>query len=701
MSEHQHDETIDLMKLFNTLLDHKWWIIIFTLLTTTFGIGYAFFSKPIYLANATIQIEDKASGSVLKDFTGIFEEKSSSNTEMAIIRSRMVLSHAVNQLNLATKVTPLFSVPVFSKMLAFFSDYQPKLGIYYFAPFTEETKSLIVEVGDTPDHYNVYSAQTSEKLLEGVVGTLYQSDNLHLAISTLQAKAGQRFFIEKLNDLSVISNLQNEITVSEVGKQTGIISISAQGHDKKYIKEIVASVAESYLLQNVARNSAEASKSLEFLNNQLPEIRQKLSDSENRLNEFRLQNESVDLSYEARATLETIVHLEADLNELTIKESEIAQKFTRNHPAYVALIDKRNVLNAEKERLNKQLEKLPNTQKEIIRLTRDLEVNQQIYIQLLNKMQELDVVKASTIGNVRLLDSAQVFPDPIAPKKSLIIFLAMMLGLALSGLAIMLKHFFNRGIESVSEIEKAGFSTYAIVPYSAMQPSVSLKHPEKGKKGLLSEHYPDDNAIEAIRSLRTSLHFSLLEAKNNIVMISGTVPDVGKSFISANLANVLSKTGKKVLLIDADLRRSYLHNNLKLDNTLGLSEAILQDIPFENAIKQYGSLDIITKGHTPPNPSELFYTERFQQLLEWASRQYDLVLVDTPPILPVTDAAIIGKYAGTLLLVGRFAKTTMKEIETARKRFEQAGIHVNGFILNGAKTTSSNYYEYYGYKSYT
>ncbi|MGC7590635.1 polysaccharide biosynthesis tyrosine autokinase [Bisgaard Taxon 46] len=699
MSEKNQDDTIDIINLMRTLLDHKWWIIISTLVTTVIGAGYAFFATPIYLAHASIQIEEKSHGRILPDFAGILEEKSSSNTEIAILKSRMVLSYSVNQLNLTTEITPHFSLPLIGKMMARLSNYEPELQVYYFSPLSDDAHSVILEVGDNPNTYSLFSDATSEKLLEGKIGEIYESDRLHFAVSMINAEAGQRFKIKKISELSAISKLKDQLSISEAGKQTGIIDISTQGENKNHIRNIITSVAESYLSQNVARNSAEASKSLAFLNKQLPEIREKLSDAENKLNAFRLKNESLDLSFESRSTLESIVRLESELNELKTDETEISQKFTRNHPAYVALIKKRNVLNAEKERLNKQVERLPNTQKEIIRLTRDLEVNQQIYIQLLNRIQELDVVKASTIGNVRMLDTTQVFPEPVAPKKSLIILMSLILGLALSSLAIMIKGFLSQGIESTAEIEKSGLSTYAVIPHSERQPKVSLKNMSKGKNALLSDSHPDDNAVEALRSLRTSLYFAMQEAQNNIVMISGTVPSVGKSFISTNLANILAKTGKKVLLIDADLRRSYLDSLLSLKHTQGLSESITQDMPFESAVNIYENFSVMTKGKTPKNPSELFYSARFQQLLDWASQNYDIVLIDTPPILSVTDAAIIGKYAGTVLLVGYFAKTTVKEVETAKARFEQAGITTNGFILNGARPRASNYYEHYGYKS--
>lgn len=699
MNEKNNEDTIDVMKFFGILLDHKGWIALFTLLTTLIGGGYAFLAPPIYLANASIQIEDKSAGGALQDFTGIFEEKSSSHTEIAILKSRMVLSYAVEKLGLTTQVEPIYPIPILGSLVANVTGYSPQITIAHFTPFKDTADSLILEIGEQPDNYTLFAEKTAEKLLSGVVGETYKTDLIQFSLSQINAKPKQRFLINKLPELTVISDLQDKLSIHEIGKQTGIINIAIQGKNKKYIQDLVANIAESYLLQNVARNSAEASKSLEFLNQQLPDVRQKLSDAENRLNEFRLKNESVDLSLEAKATLDTIIQIEADLSELSIQESEISRKFTLKHPSYVALIDKRNVLNAEKQRLNKQLEKLPNTQKEMIRFTRDLEVNQQIYIQLLNKMQELDVVKASTIGNVRILDHAQVFPNPVAPKKAIIIMISFLLGALLSSLFVLFKHYFQHGIESVAEVEKTGLPTYAAIPHSEQQPTVSRKDVHKGKYQLLSESHPTDNAIEAIRSLRTSLHFAMLEAPNNLVMISGTLPAVGKSFISSNLANIVAKTGKRVLLIDADLRRSYLRSFLGIANKQGLSEVIAQNIPFEEVVHQYAGFEVITKGNMPPNPSELFYTARFQQLLEWASRHYDLVVIDTPPILPVTDAAIIGRHVGTTLLVGLFEKTTVKEIEIAKTRFAQAGVQVKGFILNGTKRKALSEYDYYNYRS--
>lgn len=240
--------------------------------------------------------------------------------------------------------------------------------------------------------------------------------------------------------------MQRGLSVSERGKQTGILQLSMTGENRTKIKEILDDISQNYFLQNVERNSAEAEKSLVFLKKHLPEIKSQLNNAEDKLNHYRQLNESVDLNLEAKSALEVMVNVESQLNELTFKESDISQRFTKEHPAYIALLDKRKTLLSEKARLNKRVEKLPKTQQEILRLTRNVEVNQQIYVELLNKVQELSIVKASTVGNVRILDSAQSYSQAVKPKKALIVVLATLLGSMLSVAIALLRAAFHKGV---------------------------------------------------------------------------------------------------------------------------------------------------------------------------------------------------------------------------------------------------------------
>ena len=403
-----------------------------------------------------------------------------------------------------------------------------------------------------------------------------------------------------------------------------------------------------------------------------------------------------------------MVALESQLNQLTFKETDISQRFTKEHPAYISLMDKRKTLLKEQKRLNKRIETLPKTQRAVLRLTRDVEVNQQIYVQLLNKVQELNIVKASTVGNVRILDTAQVYSQAVKPKKALIVVLATLLGGMLSVAIAFLRAALHRGVESPDEIEALGLPVYASIPLSAWQADLEKKFKSKQQltinQALLAVANPADLSIEALRSLRTSLHFAMMEARNNIVMISGPSPSIGKSFITANMAAVMAKGGQRVLVIDADMRKGRMERQMCVDSKPGLADYLSGQQTIEQVIKSPGveHLDFIARGAVPPNPSELLMHPRLKTLLDWASENYDLVLVDTPPILAVTDPAIVGAHAGTTMIVARFGLNPVKEIEVTKNRFEQNGIEVKGCILNAVvRKASSTYGGNYGYYNYS
>ncbi|MGY5703486.1 polysaccharide biosynthesis tyrosine autokinase [Vibrio antiquarius] len=706
----QADDEIDLGKLFGIILDAKWLILCTVVLFSIIGVGVAILSTPIYKADALIQIESKSSGGIsamVGDMGELFSAESSATTEIEIIKSRMILGGTVDKFNLTTVVSPNY-MPIIGKGLARLQGEQISLSVSRFnTPSYAVGIPLTLEVIDSEKQTFRLIEDDNNVILEGKVGELIEKNGYQFLATEMIAQDGASFTVSKISKLDAINKLQENLSISERGKQTGIISLSFSGEDRAKIQAILNDISQNYFLQNVQRNSAEAEQSLEFLKGHLPDIKTKLTASEDVLNRFRQENESIDLGLEAQSTLKVMVELEAQLNELTFKESEISQRFTQDHPAYKSLLDKRETLLKEKERLNKQVQKLPKTQREVLRMTRDVEVNQQIYIQLLNKVQELNIIKAGTVGNVRILDNAQSFSKPIKPKKALIVVLATLLG-GMAGVAfVLIRAAFHRGVETPDQIEQIGMPVYASVPKSIQQ--LEFANKLKRNKGsndelvLLAEANPADLSIEALRSLRTSLHFAMMEAKNNVLMISGPAPSIGKTFVSTNFAAVAAKTGQKVLLIDADMRKGYLQQcfGLRWDN--GLSDYLSGKTSHSNIIKSTSidNLDVVTRGQVPPNPSELLMHPRFKSFVDEMSAQYDLVIIDTPPVLAVTDPSIVGAIAGTTLMVARFDQTTLKEIEVAQGRFEQSGVEVKGVILNAVEKKASNSYGYgYGYYNY-
>ncbi|WP_199479047.1 polysaccharide biosynthesis tyrosine autokinase [Vibrio harveyi] len=699
------DDEIDLGKLFGILIDAKWFIIGITLLFATIGIAVALLSTPIYKADALIQIEQKSSGGIsamVGDMGELFAAESSATTEIEIIKSRMILGDTVDKFNLTTIATPDY-LPFVGKGLARINGTQDYISVSTFEmPRTAQGYKHHLVVTDAEK--GSFDLMIEEQIvLSGVVGQTIEMNGYRIKVRELVAQNEDSFSIEKISKLDAINRLASQLSISERGAKTGIVSLSIEGEYPERNQQILNDVVQNYFLQNVRRNSAEAEQSLNFLKDHLPEIKEKLTGSEDVLNRFRQENESIDLNLEAQSTLKVMVALEAQLNELTFKESEISQKFTQDHPAYKSLLDKRQTLLQEKARLNRQVQKLPKTQREVLRMTRDVEVNQQIYIQLLNKVQELNIIKAGTVGNVRIIDSAQSYAIPVKPKKPLIVVLATLLGGMVAVAFVLVKTAFHRGVTSPDEIEQTGISVYASVPKSVQQLEVASKLKRKSNKDLLllAEENPADLSIEALRGLRTSLHFAMMEAKNNVLMISGPAPSIGKTFVSTNFAAVAAKTGQKVLLVDADMRKGYLQQCFGLTADNGLSDFLSGKISQDMVIKptKVENLDVITRGQVPPNPSELLMHPRFVEFVEKASQEYDLVIIDTPPVLAVTDPSIVGAIAGTTLMVARFDQTTSKELEVARSRFEQSGVEVKGVILNAIekKAASSYGYGYYNY----
>lgn len=701
------NDEIDIGRLFGTVLEARWWVLGITAVFALLAVIYVLFATPIYKADALVQIEQNAGNSLVNDINSALSNKPpASAAEMQLIQSRLVMGKTVDDLNLDISVAKntfwLFGAG-WDRLHGRQNDTVKVSSFALPAGMGKDTFTLEVL---SPTQYQLTSDNGFSA--KGQVGQLLEKAGISITVDAIKAQVGDTFTVTKYSTLGMINQLQGNLTVAENGKDTGVLSLSYTGEDKDQIRAILDSITRNYLEQNVQRKSEEAAKSLKFLAEQLPDVRTRLDDAENKLNAYRQQQDSVDLSLEAKSVLDTMVNIDAQLNELTFKEAEISKLYTKAHPAYRTLLEKRKTLEDEKARLNGRVTQMPKTQQEIVRLTRDVESGQQVYMQLLNKQQELKITEASTVGDVRIVDSAITQPGIVKPQKALIVLGSIILGLILSIVGVLLRSLFNRGIESPAVLEEAGLSVYASIPLSEWQKSrdnatvLGVKGARRNKQSqLLAVGNPTDLAIEAIRSLRTSLHFAMMQASNNVLMLTGVSPSIGKTFVCANLAAVISQTNKRVLLIDCDMRKGYTHELLGTTNVNGLSDVLsgVGDISRCTQKTSVPNFDLIPRGQVPANPSELLMSDRFGELVKWASQNYDLVLIDTPPILAVTDAAIVGRHAGTTLMVARYAVNTLKEVETSMSRFEQNGIHVRGVILNSIFRRAAGYQDY-GYYEY-
>jgi tyrosine-protein kinase Etk/Wzc len=721
---------IDLMALFGALIDRKIFIISLTTLFAVIGIAIAIFSTPIYKATAMIQVEEKG-GSVpgLDDMASLFESSSKSITEIELLKSRSVIGEAVDTLKLdiiaEPKLFPLIGGRSFRKFnpikygdvaeASFGAESYAwggeKIEVFRFdVPQYAIDEEYIVQASDNQS-FKLLS-EVGEIILQGKVGEELSNGSFAITLKTLIARTGTEFIVSRRDRLNTVVDLQAAIGASEKGKDSGIVNLSFQHVEPEYAESILNKTAEIYVLRNVERNSAEAKNSLDFLEVQLPEIKKQLEKSEALFNDYQRDQQSVNITLETQGVLEQIVELDTKLQELDLKRLAMSRMFKRNHPNYQGIVEQIEAVQKQRDGLAGKISNLPERQQKLLRLTRDVEVGNEIYMMLLGKVQELDIVRAGTVGNVRIIDVAEVnTTKPVKPKKALIVVIATMLGGMLAIAIVLVQKALHKGVEDPSEIEAIGMPVYASVPFSVHQDKLTglAKALAKGKKrkaqknnNVLAVDNPADLSIEALRSLRTSLHFAMMEAKNNVIAISGPSPGVGKSFISANLGAVLAQSGQTVLVIDADMRKGYLQKQFGLEWDNGLSDYLSGQKTLEQVTKPTNveGLEIITRGQVPPNPSELLMHSNFSDLINEIKTKYDIIIIDTPPILAVTDPAIVGGHAGSMLLVTRFGQNALKEIDYARQRFEQNGIDVKGVVFNGVVKKASNAYGYYGYYNY-
>lgn len=724
------DDDLDLRQLVGLLIDRKWWILGATLFFFIISLGYALLAPPVYQAQGMVQVESKMPAIPgLSDLTSLGGGSGAATTEIALLTSRSVVGKAVEDLQLDVK-TEVIRFPLVGGYLArrFESRHvnevaSPMLGLSSFGWGGELLSihrlqmdesmlgtEMTLEIGARPGTFVLYN-EDGQKLVSGSVNQPAKESRVEIEVAALRGNAGTKFKVSKLRRFEVVVAVQEGIVATEVGKESGIIQVTYEDADPANAELVVQHVADAYVRQNVDRSSAEAASQLQFVKEQLPTMKLKVEDAQAAMSAYQSKANSVDITMQTKGLLEQEVAVEGSIQQLRLKQAEMDRSYTREHPAYRALLNQISELEGRKAGFQRQVSNLPDTQQELLRLTRDLQVSNEMYTALLNQAQQLDVARAGTVGNVRVVDAAVTdVENPVKPRRALIVAVATLLGAFLACGLVLLQRLMNPGIEDPADIEELGLPVYAAIPLSV---STALPTLRKGRHGtrvvadgrqhLLAVGAPADPTVEALRSLRTSLHFAMLEAKNNILAISGPRPGVGKTFISSNLAAVIAQAGQRVLVIDADMRKGTLHKLLGVSQKDGLSDVLAGRLTLDDATHTVPRLDnmhYIVRGDAPPNPAELLMHPRFEQLLKSIESKYDLIIVDTPPILAVTDAALVAAHAGTSLLVTRFGINQAKEVLLAMHRFEQNGVHVKGAIFNAVEKRATGYYSY-GYYEYS
>ncbi|KVR16960.1 exopolysaccharide biosynthesis protein [Burkholderia ubonensis] len=710
------EEDVVLGQLIQVIFDDFWTLLGIAVTVVALAGLYCFIAKPVYQADVHVRVEgnDNTSQALTQTQTGAVinsgPQQAPTDAEIEIIKSRGVVAPVVEQFKLNFSVTPK-TIPVLGSLAArFATPGEPAnawLGLKSYAWGGEvadidtvnvvpalEGKKLTLTAG--PNGTYTLADANGGRILSGRVGEVEQGGGVTLMVSKLAARPGTQFTVVRYNDLDAIAGFQAGIQVTEQGKQTGVVQISLEGKDPGQTAEIANALAQSYLNQHVIAKQTEATKMLDFLKSEEPRLKSDLERAEAALTQYQRTSGSINAGDEAKVYLEGSVQYEQQIAAQRLQLASLAQRFTDSHPLVIAAKQQLGQLQAEKDKFANRFRSLPATEVKAVQLQRDAKVAEDIYVLLLNRVQELSVQKAGTGGNIHLIDSALRPGDPVKPKKVLILSAAVFLGLILGTGIVFLRRNLFQGIEDPDRVERMfNLPLYGLVPESAEQARLDAQAEKSGSRAraILASLRPKDPSVESLRSLRTAMQFALMDAKNRVIVLTGPTPGIGKSFLAVNLAVLLAHSGKRVLLVDADMRRGLLDRYFGLTPQPGLSELLSDQSPLEDAIRetQVQGLSFIGAGTRPPNPSELLMSARLPQYLEGLGKRYDVVLVDSPPVLAVTDATIFGRMAGSTFLVLRSGMHTEGEIGDAIKRLRTAGVDLQGGIFNGVPPKARGY----------
>ncbi|MGF6662664.1 tyrosine-protein kinase Etk/Wzc [Paraburkholderia atlantica] len=680
--------------------------------------GVVALTSPVYQSNILVKIDQlpeaqpSSRPELMSMVSPAFDARSKTTGEMQVIQSRQTVAHVVDELELDVVSGPR-RFPVIGAWLASHASdlsksvfgsiggyawgkEQVKVGAFKVPRELEDRKLTLTAL--SAGRYELSGSELDSPFV-GTVGrtetVATTKGDVTLRIDTLVAAPGIRFDLKRLSRQDVIDDMQKNLQITEQGEKSNVVSVSMRGSDPELLSQTLNALGAQYVRENNDRNATIAANSLRFLESQLPAMQAQMVAAEHRYTAYRHSLGLVDATEEGRLNLQRVSDAEAQLLTLQRSRADLAARYAPSYPAVASLDAQiamtKQYLEAGRARVNA----MPTEQQDALALMRDVRMTTDLYTAARNNVEQLRLIQASKAGFAQIIDPAIVPEHPVRPVRSLVLAASLLLGL-LAGVAIsFVREMLFAGVTEPEQVEaRTGLMVYGMVPHSAKQDELQSKANATDARDLiLACRHPSDPAAESLRSFRSALQYMLASARNNIVMVAGPMPQVGKSFVAANLAVILAMTGKRVLLVDCDLRRGALHRSFGLPAGLGLAEVLADpSLTVELATREVlPNLDILPCGDYPANPAELLNSLAFDSLMRNASARYDIVLLDSAPALAVSDAGIIAPHAGSVFLVARFSETRLAEIEETARRFAQVGTRIHGVMLNGFALRSVKY----------
>ena len=710
---------------------------------------HTFVSTPIYQASALIQVKEETTQNQLLSDLAKLGKGSPVAAEMEILKSRTVSEGTVQALRLDVSIADADAgLAVRMENVDLDADHQGR--------------PLTVRFLDDPRRFQVRDADRNV-VGEGEVGQPFAHPGVSFFLREANAKAGQSFRLMQLPFPQAVEALQATLRVSRVGEDTNIVMVYYRHKNPVLARDVVNKVLAVYRQSNVDEKAREASQTLDFVEGQLKLIQNNLNASEEDLDRFKTEKGVMSLSAEAETTIENISKLELERSEIELQlfqakallrdvqagrdisssyalpnlnkdevllssvavqlaEKEVERKSlleerTERDPAVAVLTAAIGDLRGKVEQIlantvktletrrasvekivgdyGKQLTGLPGIEKDLAALTRTTDVNANLYKFLLEKHEEARIAKAATVGNIRIIDNAETPTTPVRPKKKLNVLLGLVAGLILGSIVAFVLEYVDDSLKSLSEVERhVGQAIYGVVP------RIPRDVEEGAPSILITRRDPKSPISEAFRTLRTNIQFAAPDRRVHSLLVTSAGPSEGKSTIVSNLSITIANLDIPTLLIDCDLRKPNLHNILSASRDPGLTNVIMGEVPWRDAVQTTAvtNLSFLPSGPIPPNPTELLGSQQMRELMEAVKAEFGIVLLDSPPVVAVTDAALLSSIVDGTLLVVELGRARAQAVNRAVDLLQNVQARLLGVVANNVVSTGFRYdYGYYAY----
>ncbi len=769
------DESGDFKKVLSILGKQK--ILSFFIVALFFigGLTYAYFAKPAYETYSTIEVSndnlDLSIDAVVRG-GGIGQDTTLIDTEVEIIKSRHLIEKALEKVGYGIRYFTTVGYKekeLYKNSPIIITELKVKDPLFY------GTKFIIEPINDKV--YRIYpdSGGVLSGIKESIMSLLGKQINkinykakhefservdnnyFSLVVKKVGKFENKKYSFVSLDKDQAINYVSSNLSVFSLSQNGSIIKMVYQDNSAKRAKDFLDNLVNIYLDQSIEKKTSQASSALTFVDEQLQEVSKKLQSSAVKLENFKEENNLVDIVTESQATLTNLSNFKAQLSEVKIQESafnalysefktgnygavsslaldypvlgtllndlqvakseriKLLSMFTALHPDIVQIDDTINdikmalesaiesISDSIRERKRSledtlydsetKLLKFPEKERELADLQRKYEVNERTYEFLLQKQAEMSINKASTVSSNRVLDRAVEESAPTKPNLPMIAGSSLLFGLIVAMLLAFLRDFFDQKIKTREDLVSA-----TKIPFYGVVPHV------RSVDKMFTIDDQQSVASEALRLIRTNLEFIATENKSKVIVVTSTVPHEGKTTISTNLAAVFGMGDKKCIVLSLDMRRPMLHKVFSLTNKIGMStvlskSSVLKEVIWEH--KKIKNLDIITSGPIPPNPSELMQVGKIEEIIAELRKEYDYIIIDSPPMGLVTDSILLMRQADISLIVFRSEFSEKEYIKSLEDVIVSYNINNVGLVLNGVKpkNMSQSFFKYsYAYK---